>query len=129
MTNDQIAQIADWLAGTDIALLELTGPDGQWLVTNHAGKTQIALVAGHESVTVKAAHAGVFLTCHPLQTEPLAIPGSPVAQGQILGLLQAGPLLLPVTAPQAGVLVKVLGADHSLVGYGSPLFELRLLRA
>jgi hypothetical protein len=36
-------------------------------------------------------------------------------------------LLLPVVAPKDGVFVQYVSADRTLVGYATPLFELRPL--
>ena len=47
--------------------------------------------------------------------------------GQAVGLLQIGPLLLPVTAPLAGVVAAVLAAEGHAVGYGTALVELQRL--
>ena len=127
MTNDQAALVAGWLAATDIALLELSGPDGQWLIRNEGGKTTLTITSTRPALAVSAPHAGVFLTHHPLQSHPFAEPEVPVAQGQIVGLLQAGVLMLPVVAPKDGVFVQYVSADRTLVGYATPLFELRPL--
>jgi len=127
MTNDQAALVAGWLAATDIALLELNGPDGQWLIRNEGGKTTLTITSTRPAQIVSAPHAGVFLTHHPLHSHPFAEPETPVAKGQIVGLLQAGVLLLPVVAPRDGVFVQYVSADWTLVGYATPLFELRPL--
>ncbi len=127
MTNDQAALVAGWLAATDIALLELNGPDGQWLIRNEGGKTTLTISSTRPALAVSASHSGVFLTHHPLQNHCLVQPETVVKEGQIVGLLQAGVLLLPVVAPHDGVFVHYLSADRSLVGYATPLFELRPL--
>jgi acetyl-CoA carboxylase biotin carboxyl carrier protein len=69
----------------------------------------------------------VFLHCHPLAATPLARIGERVGAGQTVGLLQIGPLLLPVTAPQAGIVDSIHAADGLPVGYGAPLVELHPL--
>ncbi len=127
MTNDQAAVVAGWLAGTDIAMLELSGPDGQWLIRNEGGKTTLTITSTRPALAVSAPHAGVFLTHHPLQRHPVVEPETLVAQGQLVGLLQVGVLLVPVVAPQDGIFVNYSSADRSLVGYATPLFELRPL--
>jgi acetyl-CoA carboxylase biotin carboxyl carrier protein len=127
MTNDQAAVVAGWLAATDISLLELSGPDGQWQIRNEGGKTTLTITSTRPALAVSAPHAGVFLTHHPLQRHPVVEPETPVAQGQLVGLLQVGVLLVPVVAPQNGVFVNYSSADRSLVGYATPLFELRPL--
>lgn len=136
MSAEQIGQIAAWLAATDIELLELRGP-GQTLRMRHRGSS-IDIVESDDAapfdaasapdasqpVTVAASSVGVFLHRHPLREEALAPPGTPVQPGQALGLLQIGPLLLPVLAPAAGIVLELLAADGAVVGYATPLVAL-----
>jgi acetyl-CoA carboxylase biotin carboxyl carrier protein len=136
MHADQIEQIAAWLAATDIGLLELRGP-GQSLRLRHQGLS-IDIVEtddtapldapapdAPQAVTVAASSVGVFLHRHPLREDALASPGTPVQPGQALGLLQIGPLLLPVLAPAAGIVLELLAAHGAVVGYATPLVALR----
>jgi len=135
MRADQIQQIAAWLAATDIGLLELRGP-GQTLRLRHQGSdVDIVETDGatgppeatpdaSPALTVAASSVGVFLHRHPLRGEALAPPGTPVLQGQALGLLQVGPLLLPVLAPAAGIVLELLAAHGAVVGYATPLVTL-----
>ena len=135
MRADQIQQIAAWLAATDIGLLELRGP-GHTLRLRHEGSAidiaETDCAAGFpdatadapQVLTVAASSVGVFLHCHPLRGEALAPPGKPVLQGQALGLLQVGPLLLPVLAPAAGIVLELLAAHGAVVGYATPLVAL-----
>ena len=46
---------------------------------------------------------------------------APVAAGQPIGLLQVGPLLLPLATPCNGAVVATLADDGAAVGYGQPL--------
>jgi acetyl-CoA carboxylase biotin carboxyl carrier protein len=66
----------------------------------------------------------VFLHNHPLAAAPLVRTGERVDAGQTIGLLKIGPLLLPVAAPQAGIVGGVHAADGLAVGYGTPLVDL-----
>ncbi|MBL8344372.1 MAG: acetyl-CoA carboxylase biotin carboxyl carrier protein subunit [Rubrivivax sp.] len=130
MNEDLVRRLSDWLAGTDIAWLELRGPgmqvclhndgsrvdavpDGEWLAPTRA-----------EEVEVRAASVGIFLHSHPLREAPLATPGQPVGAGQPLGLLRIGSLLLPVTAPREGTFVGHAAEHGRTVGYGTPLLHL-----
>lgn len=137
MRAEQIQQIAAWLAATDIGLLELSGP-GQTLRLRHPGsgiailESEDAALPGPDAapdasqpLTVAASSVGVFLHRHPLREEALAPPGTPVLPGQALGLLQIGPLLLPVPAPAAGIVLELLAAHGEVVGYATPLVALR----
>ena len=56
--------------------------------------------------------------------EPFAAPGAVVQAGDILGLIAAGLVRRPVTAPGAGVLLRALLEPGALAGFGTPLFEL-----
>ena len=137
MHADQIQQIAAWLAATDIGLLELRGP-GQTLLLRHDGaavdvvqsdgeaafEPAAAPTAADPPTTVTAPSVGVFLHSHPMREDALAAPGIPVQVGQTLGLLQIGPLLLPILAPAAGTVLELLAAHGAVVGYGAPLVTL-----
>lgn len=124
-------QLAAWLASTDIGLLELRTPLG----TLRLGRLCDDIVelpvevteAESELVSVQALSVGVFLHSHPLAAAPLVRTGERVAAGQAVGLLKIGPLLLPVTAPQAGIVDGIHAADGLAVGYGTPLVDLHPL--
>jgi len=138
----ELQQLAASLAGTDIGLLELRTPHGHvrlrrdgaapenYLLEElqgHAGAPGPLSVATSTVPAMPPAVAssvGVFLHHHPLRGTPLAPPGTGVQAGQTVGLLQIGALLLPVAAPQAGVVASMLQAHGSLVGYGTALVEL-----
>ena len=125
MTRDQIEQMAVLLEGTDIARLDLTGPQGHWRISHTEGQTHIAFFSLEERVAVKAPHAGVFLSSHPLRKSPLLAQADQVAKGQVMGLLQVGPLLQPILAPCSGSVMSVAVLEGTLVGYGTVLFELQ----
>ncbi len=123
------SRLAAWLAGTDIGLLELRTPQGT-LRLGRQGDGIVDLQEDEEEielVPVKAPSLGVFLHAHPLATVPLARIGARVEAGQAIGLLKIGPLLLPVAAPQAGIVDGIHVADGAAVGYGTPLLDLHPL--
>jgi acetyl-CoA carboxylase biotin carboxyl carrier protein len=124
-------QLAAWLAGTDIGLLELRTPQGT-LRLGRLGDDIVELPAEvteakSELLSVHALSVGVFLHGHPLASAPLVRIGERVETGQTVGLLKIGPLLLPVTAPQAGIVDGIHAADGLAVGYGTPLVDLQPL--
>lgn len=124
-----VSRLAAWLAGTDIGLLELRTPEGT-LRLGRLGDDVVELPQDEEEiepVPVKAPSLGVFLHGHPLATAPLVRIGARVEAGQTVGLLKIGPLLLPVAAPQAGIVDGVHVADGAAVGYGTPLLDLHPL--
>ncbi len=135
-TSEQLQQLAAWLAGTDIGLLELRMPDGVVrLGRNRAAPHEIVQLDADDggaapvapTATATASSVGVFLHGHPLNAAPLVRVGERVAAGQPTGLLQIGPLLLPVLAPKDGVVAAVFVAHGHSVGYGTPLVELHAL--
>lgn len=132
--KDAVRVLAERLACTDIDSLELAGPDLTLrLVRVSGGEVEAEFVptefvdsdsAADASIeTLRAGSVGVLLIAHPMREEPLVQPGDSVAAGQALLLLQVGQVLLPVTAPCAGRVRRVLAAAGSRVGYGSALLE------
>lgn len=120
------SQLAAWLAGTDIGLLELRTPEGT-LRLGRQGDNIVELPAEEAEPAHSPIHApslGVFLHSHPLAAAPLVRIGQRVEAGQTVGLLKIGPLLLPVTAPQAGIVDGLRAADGLAVGFGAPLLDL-----
>lgn len=130
MQIESIEQLSAWLAATDIGLLELRGPGTLLRLRNDNGTVAIepeadAESAAPEPVAVAARSPGVFLHGHPMQQALLCAPGQAIVEGQVVGLLQIGELLLPVTAPCAGVIDAVPVAHATCVGYGRTLVELQ----
>ena len=134
MHMDQLHQLSAWLAATDIRLLELSGPgvhlrlqhDGARVEVVDADATwppQGGVPAEIPRCVARAGSVGIFLHHHPLREELLAPPGARIRAGQTLGLLRIGSLLLPVTAPEDGVVIGTLVPDGEAVGFGTPLLE------
>ena len=127
---DRVRQLSDWLFGTDIARLELRGP-GQHICLQREGNRIVAVPdepalehAAAPGIAATAGSAGVFLRRHPLRSTALAEAGDAVRCGQVVGLLQVGALLLPVTSPCDGVVAGQLVEHGTTVGYGARLVEL-----
>jgi acetyl-CoA carboxylase biotin carboxyl carrier protein len=135
-TVEQLKQLAAWLAGTDIGLLELRTPGGTVrLGRDGAAGGEIVQLNGPRAPDEEAAPAparsiatassvGVFLHAHPQGEAPIVRIGERVLAGQEVGLLQIGPLLLPVNAPIAGRVCAVRSDSGCTVGYGAALVEL-----
>ncbi len=128
-------QLAAWLADTDIGALELRGPGVHVCLRQAGGRVEALSPAGFEAlcaaagprmatVQVRASAVGLFLHAHPLHEAPLAAPDTRVAAGQVIGLLRVGMLLLPVAAPQAGIMAGYAAATGARVEYGSHLADL-----
>lgn len=125
-TPEQLRQMAEWLAGTDIGLLELRTPHGMVrLGRNGSPAGEVVQLNEPAPTVVTASSVGAFLHAHPLHEAPVVRPGERVTAGQDLGLLQIGPLLLPVDAPVAGRVSLVHVETGRAVGYGTALFDLR----
>ncbi len=115
VTRDAVAAV---LASSPLNELELRGP-GVHLHLRRSGDAIVDVAASADVIT--APGVGQFLLRHPLQDSPLASAGTRVVAGQVIALLQVGPLLRPVLAPAAGVAGAPLAAEASLVGYGTAL--------
>ena len=77
------------------------------------------------SSTVTAPIAGIFAGRHPASIgAPFELPREALF-GDTLGFIRVGPVLLPVKAPETGILTRAFAGDDSLVGYGDPLFEIK----
>ena len=137
---ERFRQLAAWLAETDIALLELRGPQtllrlqrdgaaGGEVVQIDAGDAACAgdapAAVAPGATIVRAPGVGVLRHRHPLHDEPLAAVGARVVCGQALALLQIGHTLVLALAPCDGVVARVLANDGDAVGYGDPLLELQ----
>ena len=127
----RIAELERMLAGSGITVLTLTEAGETITLRRDAAPSAEAAPSLPSTpappvpgLSVTASCPGVFLLRHPLRDEPLAVPGQAVTAGTVLGLLRAGPLLVAVAAPVAGVLLAVEAAEGDLVGYGTPLFRL-----
>ncbi len=93
----------------------------------HAGPVNAARVPDSldsmEPGLIKALHVGLVRFTHPGASESLATAGMSVEAGAIVALLQVGPCLRPVIAPQAGVIGRPLVREGDLAGYGTPVFD------
>ena len=136
-TSADIRQLADWLGATDLGWLELEMPErtlalGRDPVTGAFvevdARPPVATGRSPAEQVVHAPSVGVFRSAHPLDPAPLAVTGATVAAGQAIGLLQVGPLLLPLLAPGDGIVMAIKAEDGAAVGYGQALVTLRALR-
>ncbi len=120
-TAEQVQLFSRWLEGTDIELLELsTGQEVLRLRRGPAGSTAPAEIKAGSS-TIPAPSVGLFRRSHPLRITPLVRPGQHVDEGEPVGLLQVGALLVHVVAPCAGMVLEIVGEDGAAVGFGAPL--------
>ena len=137
MTNSnshRVRQLSDWLSDTDISRLELRGPGESICLRREGGRIVVtqdepAPEVDATSVAATAPSVGVFLHRHPLRDSAVAETGATVRSGQIVGLMQIGALLLPVTSPCDGVVAAMLLEHGATAGYGARLVELHPLAA
>jgi acetyl-CoA carboxylase biotin carboxyl carrier protein len=126
---DHVDRLSAWLKDTDIALFELSGPNGTLRLSNDGASVRVvageAPTPAQASIAVRAPSLGVFLDRHPLHERAIATVGATVQAGEPLGFLQVGPLLTAVPAPQAGTVIDSLVEHGMVVGYGTSLFELQ----
>jgi acetyl-CoA carboxylase biotin carboxyl carrier protein len=128
MTDQQIdltCRLSEWLAGTDITLLELSGP-GRLIRLRRNGMDSPAEAVPQAvaTTTVRAGSVGMFLHSHPLRAEPLVRVGQEVRAGQALALLRIGLVLLAVPSPRAGTVRRIVAMHEARVGFGDALIEL-----
>ena len=125
-------QLAEWLAGTDLTILELSGPATAFRLRRHGAGAAFETEPWPPAVTPAAAAAtvvcagtvGIVLLAHPLRTEPLVRIGQTVAAGQTIGLLKIGLVLLAVHAPHEGTVTRIVAPHETAVGFGDPLLEI-----
>ena len=135
MFGNQLRELSAWMAAADIDELQLSGPSLRLQLARDGGETipdrtrdqQFGEPPRHDQPLsiVAASSVGVFLDRHPLHESALAPAGTPVRTGQIIGLLQAGALLVPVLAPRDGCIGATLVAHGTPVGFGTGLIELQ----
>ena len=124
---EQVKLFSRWLEGTDIELLELTA--GQEVIRLRRGPAGAAAAppapaAAAEVSTIVAPSVGLFRRAHPLHAAPLVQDGQSVREGDPVGLLQIGALLVHVVAPHAGRVLDVVAEEGAAVGYGTALVRL-----
>jgi acetyl-CoA carboxylase biotin carboxyl carrier protein len=74
---------------------------------------------------VLAPGPGRFLLAHPMRPRNFAAPGQLLAAGATIGLVEMGPILVPVCAPEACIVLSI--ASTGVVGYGTVLAEIAAL--
>ena len=129
----ELDQVIRWLDEAGIGVLEVTGAEGGFRIAmepagaadQRAIPAENASIATHDGRNVVASVLpGVFWDRHPLRTEPLAPEASAVKAGDVIGLIAVGEAYAPVTAPAAGIVTRRLVASGTVVGFGTPLFDM-----
>lgn len=122
-----IAALSGALTRAGVDGLEITGPGGHIrIVVSPRGEAEV-----FRSVTAPENSAGTAVVKAPIagHFRPAAIDidgeAHEVAGGENLGFIAIGPILVPLVAPQAGVLRRQFVEPETLVGFGTPLFEIQ----
>ncbi|MGX5849242.1 acetyl-CoA carboxylase biotin carboxyl carrier protein [Mesorhizobium sp. PL10] len=130
MTIEDIERLAAWCAAAGIAEIELAEAGFSLCVRIQSANAEppavVAKVPATEAVSknVRAPGVGVFRLAHPTTGRPVVEPGQPIRKGDTVGVLQVGLRLKAVVAPADGALGAALVDDGTVVGYGTPLYEL-----
>lgn len=132
MTPDEIHRLSLTAHRAGITVLEIdANGDSLRLRLADSAPEEQALAAAPPPATskpafkgVRAPAIGIFRPVHPATGRAPVEAGQTVAKGQIVGFLQVGAALRPVTALEAGVLGGPLVEDGTVVGYGTNLYPL-----
>ncbi|UDF32305.1 UNVERIFIED_ORG: hypothetical protein LHK14_21080 (plasmid) [Roseateles sp. XES5] len=130
-----ISTLTGWLESSGARELEIATPDGGALKITLGAGARTAMMAEPmraipvgrlESRTVKAPIAGLFRDRHPAATEtgPLASGGRTLEAGAVAGFVEIGPILLPVTVPDAGTIDEIHAHTDELIGYGDTVLTM-----
>ena len=120
MNLDTIERLVRRLEASAITEFEFSD-DQQHLILRLDPTTAGAPIEPAGAPTVQARAIGRLRLAHPGGTDIPDTP-RPVAEGEIVAFLQAGPGLRPVVAEQAGTIGSPLQPEGALVGYGTPIF-------
>lgn len=130
----EIEQLVRWLEEADLDSIEIEGPELSLRLRLQreagpasAGEPSASLEPpqGDATEIVTAQGPGQFQDRHPAREKPFVRAGDSVRSGDILALVQTGPVYAPVTAPRDGRVEQILAVAGDLVGFGSPLFRIR----
>ena len=134
MEITELRQLVQWLEEKGIESFELEVTERKLRLSlrgrEAAGPISVTIDNGDDTrrdngIIVAAELAGIFLIQHPTRSTPLVRLGEAVRGGDVIGLVRVGALYVPVIAPGNGALVKILAVPESLIGFGTPLFEVR----
>lgn len=98
--------------------------EGEKLISLRLSSGGASPRAEREEILVRSPAVGRFLRIHPGQDRPLVDLGDTVVPETIVGLLENGPILMPILAGQVGEISRVEAEEGSLLGYGAPVMTL-----
>lgn len=117
---DDLDRVLGWMLEQGLQSLSVA-EGGAQLTLKLAGAVPSVPVT---NVEVKTQAMGVFLPAHPRRPGNALAPGDTVAAGTIVGFLQSGPTLAPVSTGSAGIVTAVLARPGAVLGYGAPVLTL-----
>jgi biotin carboxyl carrier protein len=117
---DDLDRVLGWMLEQGLQSLSVTEGDAQ-LTLKLAGAMPSVSVS---NVEVKTQAMGVFLPAHPRRPGSALAPGDTVGAGAIVGFLQSGPTLVPVTSDSTGIVTAILAQPGAVLGYGAPVLRL-----
>ncbi|WP_192246588.1 biotin attachment protein [Mesorhizobium silamurunense] len=130
MTVEEIEKLAAWCAAAGVSEIELAETGFSLRLHIQSGNAEpgamVAEAAKAEAVFkgVRAPGVGIFRLVHPTTGHPVVETGRSVRKGETVGVLQIGACLKAIVTPADGALGAALVEDGTVVGYGTPLYEL-----
>jgi hypothetical protein len=122
LAANDIAELLEHMRGLGVAEIEIVDGDEMLRVVLPEAVEQSVQTAFSPAI-VAATACGIFFLGHPAR-EAAPPTGTPLEAGEIVGVIAAGPLLRPVAAPVAGILIHVLCEPGQRVDFGTPLLAL-----
>lgn len=123
MDKNTLSAVLDWMRSTDLAEVAFKrGGEGFALASDQAPPPPPA--GGFPEarvVPVASPEVGVFRAA-ALGKSQIAQPGTEIAAGAILGLVDTGSAKFEVKSPASGKLISAAAEDGKAVEYGQPLF-------
>jgi acetyl-CoA carboxylase biotin carboxyl carrier protein len=125
--DKDLSQIAAWMQAAGIAEIELLS--GGKLVRMRVGGPGDTVSVTSAPMSAEKRHItstgiGTLQLFHPLRKGPFVAIGDTVAKGDVVALLQVGPVYLSVTAPTDGVIGGIVAEAGTRAEFGSPIFWL-----
>lgn len=118
---EDIEELVGILRANGVAGTTLAGGWGRLALKLAPMAAQPAATGGAQVLSPAIGHLRL---AYPGREEALRPQGACVAAGDLLGLLQCGPLLVPVQAGSEGILVEILAEDGDEIGYGEAIFAI-----
>lgn len=126
MKVEELRQVVRWLEEAHIGVFEIERDDCRVRIVQ-GNPASVTIDDGEDrgdGVIVAAEVPGIFLVQHPQHAAPIVPLGGPVRAGDLVALIRIESICAPVIASTDGTLARILTVPESLVGFGTPLFEI-----